>query len=51
MSSSYPINDEILRRDVGVTKLGHRSRLLSKLHEGKCSCNCALDSYYYRNGI
>lgn len=35
MSSSYPVTDEILRRDVGVTKLGYRSRLLSKLNEGK----------------
>ncbi len=35
MGSSYPMSDEILRRDIGVTKLGHRSRLLSKLHEGK----------------
>lgn len=32
MGSSFVMTDETLRRDIGVSKLGHRSRLLAKLH-------------------
>jgi len=33
MRSSLPITDEILMNDVKIDKPGHRSRILSKLHE------------------
>lgn len=32
MNSKYPITDKILLEDIGIEKLGHRHRILSKLN-------------------
>ena len=34
MSWRLPITDEVLERDIGITKPGHRARILSRLQEG-----------------
>ena len=36
MESKNPLNDEILKDEIGITKIGHRSRIINKLiEEGK----------------
>lgn len=34
MAWRLPITDEVLERDIGITKPGHRARILSRLQEG-----------------
>ena len=33
MESKNPINDEILKEEIGIDKIGHRSRIINKLNE------------------
>ena len=33
MESKNPITDEILKDEIGIEKIGHRSRIINKLNE------------------
>ncbi|OMJ84258.1 hypothetical protein SteCoe_14681 [Stentor coeruleus] len=44
MNSSFPITDKMLEQDIGITKIGHRHRILSKL-------NCDRNPGYYKNVV
>ncbi|OMJ87941.1 hypothetical protein SteCoe_10271 [Stentor coeruleus] len=44
MNSSFPITDEMLENDIGISKIGHRHRILSKLNNDR-------NPGYYRNVV
>ena len=50
MNSNNPITDSILKNEIGIQKLGHRTRILYKLHEGKGIYwfNVFIDAHLYK---
>ena len=51
MNSNNPITDSILKNEIGIQKLGHRTRILYRLHEGNLDDHVIklyLDAYLYK---
>ena len=35
MNSNNPLTDQVLKNEIGISKLGYRTRIMYKLQEGK----------------